>query len=74
MKKKLGETFSYRLVSFLKSMNSIFDLSIGTNEKMLKAVLPILQKIQPFLVEENKLLKLFGDELKAKIEKFVGKK
>jgi hypothetical protein len=36
MKKKLGEIFGSRLVSFLKSNNSVFDISMGINEKLLK--------------------------------------
>ena len=61
MKKKLGESFSFRLVSFIKSINSIFELNSGINEKMLKRINPNLQKVQMLLNEENKLLKLFGD-------------
>lgn len=36
IKKRLGETFGNRLVSFLKSNNSILDISMGINEKLLK--------------------------------------
>ena len=74
MKKKLGEVFGNRLVSFLKSVNSFFELSAGVNEKLIKSSSVKLQALQTYVNEESKLLKLFGDELKNNIEKFIGKK
>ena len=74
MKRKLGESFGNRLVSFLKSGNSFFELSAGINERLIKNNVTRLQSDQPYTNEENKLLKLFGDELKNNIEKFIGKK
>jgi hypothetical protein len=58
IRKKLSEIFGNRLVSFLKSINSIFDLSFGINEKLMKRVGPKLLQIQSSIEEENKLLKI----------------
>ena len=58
IRKKLSEIFGNRLVSFLKSINSIFDLSFGVNEKLMKRVGPKLLQIQSSIEEENKLLKI----------------
>lgn len=74
MKKKLGESFGNRLVSFLKSVNSFFELSAGVNEKLIKSSNVKIVSMQSYMNEESKLLKLFGDELKNNIEKFIGKK
>lgn len=49
MKKKVGEFFGYRLVSFMKSINSIFELSSGLNEKLIKEVMPKIQMIHTYL-------------------------
>jgi hypothetical protein len=45
----------------------------GIDEKLVKSIMPKLSNIQGYINEENKLLKLFNDELKSNIERFVGK-
>ena len=70
----MSETFGNKIVSFLKSINSILELSIGINEKLIKRITPKLQSIINGIEEDNKLLKLFDQEFKNGVEKFIGKK
>lgn len=51
LKKRLSELFSSRFVSFLKSIHSIFDLSIGKFSYKIKGI-------------NEKLLKSFSSKLK----------
>ena len=46
IKKRLGELFGNRFCSFLKSIHSIFEVTIGINQKMLKELPARLKAIQ----------------------------
>jgi hypothetical protein len=74
IKKRLAEVFGGRLCSFLKSIHSIFELSVGINEKLLKRTNLKLRSIETHIAEEEKILNLFQREFKAAIDKTLKKK
>jgi hypothetical protein len=73
IKGRLKEAFGHKFTSFLKSIFSIFQLLSGIDEKLVKSVAGKLGAIQKCVADENRLLKLFSDELKANVEKFMVK-
>jgi hypothetical protein len=71
IKEKLKETFGFKFTSFLKSIFNIFQLLSGINEKLGKNIMGKLGTIQKCVGDENRLLKLFNDELRFNAEKFI---
>ena len=59
VKKSLSEVFGGRLCSFLKSIISIFELSVGINEKLIKRTIGKLKALEENLSEESRVLDLF---------------
>ena len=66
-RKLLADCFGNRLVTFLKALTSIFEFTVGLNEKLLASAVPLLETIQNNINEDARLSKHFSEEINTNV-------